>query len=67
MGWRNKGMNYRNIVICLGLLLVLGCSDLGTSDLKAHHSNTHEILVNYCIKIEPKLKIQSHINPRFLK
>ncbi|MEK6878578.1 MAG: hypothetical protein AABY22_03170 [Nanoarchaeota archaeon] len=26
-------MNYRNIVICLGLLLVLGCSDLGASDL----------------------------------
>lgn len=41
--------------------------DLGTSDLKAHHSNTHEILVNYCIKWNKPPKIQSHINPRFLK
>lgn len=41
--------------------------DLGTSDLKAHHNNTHEILVNYCIKFVPKVKKQSHINPRFLR
>ena len=41
--------------------------DLGMSDLKAHHSNTHEILVNYCIKLAPKAKTQSHINPRFLR
>ncbi|TAL60689.1 MAG: type IX secretion system membrane protein PorP/SprF [Bacteroidetes bacterium] len=41
--------------------------DLGTSDLKAHHSNTHEILVNYCIKWNRPPKIQSHINPRFLR
>jgi len=41
--------------------------DLGTSDLKTHHSNTHEILLNYCIKFTPKPKTQSHINPRFLK
>ncbi|MFH1004018.1 MAG: type IX secretion system membrane protein PorP/SprF [Bacteroidota bacterium] len=41
--------------------------DIGTSDLKTHHSNTHEILVNYCMKIIPKSKIQSHINPRFLR
>jgi type IX secretion system PorP/SprF family membrane protein len=41
--------------------------DLGTSDLKAHHNNTHEILVNYCIKWNRPPKIQSHINPRFLK
>ncbi len=41
--------------------------DLGTSDLKTYHSNTHEILLNYCIKITPKSKTQSHINPRFLK
>ena len=41
--------------------------DLGTSDLKAHHSNTHEILLNYCIKWNRPPKIQSHINPRFLK
>jgi type IX secretion system PorP/SprF family membrane protein len=41
--------------------------DLGTSDLKKYHSNTHEILLNYCIKFTPKPKTQSHINPRFLK
>ena len=41
--------------------------DLGTSDLKPYHGGTHEILVNYCIKIVRPPKIQSHINPRFLK
>jgi len=41
--------------------------DLGTSNLKEHHNNTHEILLNYCIKLVPKVKSQSHINPRFLK
>lgn len=41
--------------------------DLGTSDLKAHHSNTHEIVVNYCIKWNKPPRIQSHINPRFLR
>jgi len=41
--------------------------DLGMSDLKAHHSNTHEILLNYCIKLAKKAKTQSHINPRFLR
>ncbi|HEY4798788.1 MAG TPA: type IX secretion system membrane protein PorP/SprF [Bacteroidia bacterium] len=41
--------------------------DLGTSNLKHYHNNTHEILLNYCIKIAPKVKTQSHINPRFLK
>ena len=38
--------------------------DIGTSDLKVHHANTHEIVVNYCIKFEsPK---GSHIPPRFM-
>ena len=41
--------------------------DLGISDMKSYHKNTHEILVNYCIKFVPKVKSQSHINPRFLK
>ena len=41
--------------------------DLGLSGLKSYHKNTHEVLVNYCIKIVPKVKTQSHINPRFLK
>ena len=41
--------------------------DLGTSGLKAYHNNTHEVLVNYCMKIVPKARTQSHINPRFLR
>ena len=41
--------------------------DLGMSDLKSHHSNTHEILLNYCIKFVTKPKTQSHVNPRFLR
>lgn len=41
--------------------------DLGVSDFKNQHSNTHEILVNYCIKLVPKIKAQSHVNPRFLR
>lgn len=41
--------------------------DLNTSGLKSYNKNTHEILVNYCVKIVPKVKQQSHINPRFLK
>lgn len=40
--------------------------DLGLSDLKAHHNNTHEILVNYCIKWVKPPKISSHQNPRFM-
>ncbi|MBI4944772.1 MAG: type IX secretion system membrane protein PorP/SprF [Bacteroidetes bacterium] len=38
--------------------------DLGASDLKTYHNNTHEILLNYCIKFTPKPKTQSHENPR---
>ncbi|HLF66600.1 MAG TPA: PorP/SprF family type IX secretion system membrane protein, partial [Gammaproteobacteria bacterium] len=41
--------------------------DLGMSDLKTHHNNTHEVLVNYCMKIVPKSRTASHINPRFLR
>lgn len=49
-------------------VLKIGYSyDLNTSGLKSYHNNTHEILVNYCIKIIPKPKTQSHVNPRFLR
>ncbi len=41
--------------------------DLGLSDLKSYHKNTHEILLNYCIKFTKPPRVQSHINPRFLK
>lgn len=40
--------------------------DLGISDLKSHHNNTHEILMNYCIKWVKPVKISSHQNPRFM-
>jgi type IX secretion system PorP/SprF family membrane protein len=41
--------------------------DFGISGLKSYHNNTHEILLNYCIKFVPKPKTQSHVNPRFLR
>jgi len=41
--------------------------DLGLSDLKSHHSNTHEIVLNYCIKYIPPDRSSSHQNPRFLR
>jgi hypothetical protein len=28
--------------------------DIGTSDLKAHHNNTHEVFLNYSLKIRKK-------------
>jgi type IX secretion system PorP/SprF family membrane protein len=41
--------------------------DVTTSQLKSYSNGTHEIMLGYCIKIIPKVKTQSHINPRFLK
>ncbi|MEK6615811.1 MAG: type IX secretion system membrane protein PorP/SprF [Bacteroidota bacterium] len=41
--------------------------DIGASGFKDYHTNTHEILLNYCIKIAPIPKTQSHVNPRFLR
>ena len=41
--------------------------DVTTSDIKSYSSGTHEILLNFCFKIEPKGKIQSHQNVRFLR
>lgn len=40
--------------------------DITMSTLKEYSSGTHEILLNYCFKIEPKAKVQSHQNVRFL-
>lgn len=40
--------------------------DVTTSTLKTYSSGSHEILLNYCFKIEPKAKVQSHQNVRFL-
>lgn len=38
--------------------------DIGLSDLKEHHANTHEILVSYCIAWGTTLG--SHMNPRLM-
>jgi|CXWL01.1.fsa_nt_gi type IX secretion system PorP/SprF family membrane protein len=46
-------------------MLKIGYSyDLGISDMKAHHNNTHEIVVNYCVKWNRP--IESHKSPRFM-
>ena len=46
-------------------LLKIGYAyDLGISDLKGHHNNTHEIVVNYCIRwAKPG---STHQNPRLM-
>jgi len=41
--------------------------DITLSELKNYSSNTPEVMLGYCFKIAKKQKIQSHINPRFLK
>jgi type IX secretion system PorP/SprF family membrane protein len=41
--------------------------DITLSNLKSQNKGTHEIMLGYCIKLPNKMKIQSHINPRFLK
>jgi type IX secretion system PorP/SprF family membrane protein len=44
-------------------VLKIGYSyDMGISELKYHHNNTHEIVINYCIRWEKK--DESHENPR---
>lgn len=46
------------------LLKISYAYDLGISDLKGHHNNTHEIVVNYCIQwAKPG---SSHENPRLM-
>lgn len=46
------------------LLKISYAYDLGISDLKGHHNNTHEIVVNYCIRWgKPG---SSHENPRLM-
>lgn len=41
--------------------------DLGLSDLKAHHRNTHEIMVSYCMKWDKIIPPTTHIFPRNMK
>ena len=40
--------------------------DLGVSGLKSAHNNTHEVLLNYCIKFTPPVHVSTHRNPRFM-
>lgn len=40
--------------------------DVTMSTLKQYSTGSHEILLNYCFKVEPKAKVQSHQNVRFL-
>jgi type IX secretion system PorP/SprF family membrane protein len=39
--------------------------DVTITSLK--NQGTHEIMFGYCVKLANKMKVQSHINPRFLK
>ena len=49
-----------------GILKIGYSYDVTTSELKNYSNNSHEIMVNYCFKIKPKNKTQSHQNVRFL-
>lgn len=40
--------------------------DITTSALKVQSKGSHEIMLNYCFKIEPPAKKQSHQNVRFM-
>lgn len=39
--------------------------DVTTSELKNYSSGSHEVMLNYCFKIEPPVKIEIYRNPRF--
>jgi type IX secretion system PorP/SprF family membrane protein len=41
--------------------------DFTMSEIKNHSSGSPEIFVGYCMKVDPKVKTHSNINPRFLK
>ena len=59
------GIAFKPMGVHSASLLKIGYSyDIGLSDLQAHHNNTHEIVVNYCIRwIKPD---PSHKNPRMM-
>jgi len=68
------GASYRlqdAIVILAGLeitpnLKVGYAYDLTTSDIKSYSSGTHEIMINYCLRVKPNVVRQFHKNVRFL-
>ena len=58
------GVNY---LLKKGASLKAGYSyDFTTSELHSYSSGSHEIMIGYCFKIKPKVKITSHENTRFL-
>jgi type IX secretion system PorP/SprF family membrane protein len=58
------GLNY---AFSNGSNLKIGYSyDFSTSALKSYNSGSHEIMLGYCFKIKPSVKITSHQNTRFL-
>ena len=74
--WKNRfwvGGSYRmtDAVVVMGGVIMgplkVGYAyDITTSELKNHSSNTHEIMISYCIKCKPKVKRESHVNPRLM-
>jgi len=58
------GLNY---AFSNGSNLKIGYSyDFSTSALRSYNSGSHEIMLGYCFKIKPSVKITSHQNTRFL-
>ena len=40
--------------------------DVTTSELRTYSSGSHEILVNYCFSLSPKIRVQRHHTVRWL-
>lgn len=40
--------------------------DMTLTDIKSYSSGTHEIMINYCLKVKPTVERQFHKNVRFL-
>jgi hypothetical protein len=40
--------------------------DMTLTDIKSYSSGTHEIMINYCLRVKPPVDRQFHKNVRFL-
>lgn len=49
-----------------GMLRVGYSYDLGLNQLRSFHAGSHEVMLNYCFKITPKVKVQRHRTVLFL-
>lgn len=76
--WNNMvwaGLTYRNqdaISPTLGYMTPFGLKigysyDLTLSKIKGYSAGTHEIMLGYCMKPKPKVKVSSHTTVRFLE